>query len=58
MRPRDAPASDNAHTSRITHRQWLTEDTFTLGLERPKDFQFRAGQRIQLLLEERRATTH
>lgn len=53
MRPRDSRASDNGHTSRIIQRQWLTKDTFTLGLERPPDFQFRAGQRIQLLMEGR-----
>ena len=42
-------ASGNRHTSRILHRQWLTTDTFTLTLERPPDFQFRAGQRLRLL---------
>jgi len=45
----DSPASNTIHTSRIIHRQWLTTDTFTLTLERPPKFQFRAGQRMRLL---------
>lgn len=39
----------NRHTSRILQRQWLTQDTFTLTLERPPGFHFQAGQRIRLL---------
>jgi ferredoxin-NADP reductase len=42
-------ASGNRHSSHILHRQWLTKDTFTLTLERPPGFHFRAGQRIRLL---------
>lgn len=49
----DSRAGGNIHTSRILHRHWLTKDTFTLALERPPDFQFRAGQRIQLFLGEK-----
>jgi NAD(P)H-flavin reductase len=39
-------------TSRITRRQWLTSDVFILGLERPPDFKFMAGQRIRLRIAE------
>jgi NAD(P)H-flavin reductase len=39
-------------TSRITRRQWLTSDVFIVGLERPPDFGFKAGQRIRLHLAE------
>ncbi|MGD9329817.1 MAG: FAD-binding oxidoreductase [Desulfobacterales bacterium] len=35
----------------ITHRQWLTENTFTIALHRPVDFQYRAGQRIRIFVE-------
>ena len=38
------------YTSRITWRKWLTEDVFALGLQRPPDFQFTAGQRIRIRL--------
>jgi len=41
------------YTSRITWRRWLTEDVFALGLERPPDFQFTAGQRIRLHMAEK-----
>jgi ferredoxin-NADP reductase len=44
---------DQAHTSRIVRRRWLTGETFTLGLERPPGFQFIAGQRIRLGLSEK-----
>ena len=43
----------SAHTpyaSRITHRQWLTGDVFTLRLARPPEFAFTAGQRVRLHL--------
>lgn len=49
MTSQNAHTGDNRHTSRIIHRRWLTEDTFTLTLERPPDFHFRAGQRIRLI---------
>ena len=49
MTSSDSHASGNLHSSRIIHRQWLTTETFTLCLERPPDFHFQAGQRIQLL---------
>ena len=39
------------HTSRITRRQWLTGDVFTLGLARPAVFTFIAGQRVRLHLQ-------
>ena len=39
------------YTSRITRRQWLTEEVFTLGLNRPPGFEFTAGQRVRLRLE-------
>ena len=39
------------HTSRITRRQWLTDDVFTLGLARPPGFAFTAGQRARLHLQ-------
>jgi ferredoxin-NADP reductase len=49
MTPLEAPHGSRAHTSCIIHRQWLTDDTFTLDMERPPGFQFHAGQRIQLI---------
>lgn len=49
MTPPEAPHGSHAHTSRIIHRQWLTDDTFTLDIERPAGFQFHAGQRIRLI---------
>jgi benzoate/toluate 1,2-dioxygenase reductase component len=39
------------YTSRITRRQWLTGDVFTLGLARPPAFAFTAGQRVRLHLQ-------
>jgi len=44
----DAPRGGHAHTSRIIHRLWLTDDTFTLDMECPPGFHFHAGQRIRL----------
>lgn len=35
-------------TTRLIRRQWITRDTFVLGLERPPVFRFMPGQRIQL----------
>jgi NAD(P)H-flavin reductase len=49
MTSRASCAGGNRHTSRVLHRQWLTRDTFSLTVERPPDFHFRAGQRIRLL---------
>ncbi len=43
-----ASPAGRVHTSRITRRAWLTEDTFILGLERPHPFEFQAGQHICL----------
>jgi ferredoxin-NADP reductase len=43
-----APPAGSAHISRITRRTWLTEDTFILGIERPREFEFKAGQHIRL----------
>lgn len=39
------------YASRIIRRQWLTGDVFTLGLERPPEFVFAAGQRVRLHLQ-------
>jgi benzoate/toluate 1,2-dioxygenase reductase subunit len=47
-------ADRRIYTSRVTGRRWLTADTFTLELERPPGFRFTAGQRIQLLLDEKK----
>jgi len=43
-----APPAGSAHISRITRRTWLTADTFILGIERPREFEFKAGQHIRL----------
>lgn len=43
-----APPAGRVPISRIRRRAWLTEDTFILGIERPPEFEFQAGQHIRL----------
>jgi len=50
MRLPSGDPSPLPHTTRITGRQWLSHDTFTLNLERPPGFCFVAGQRIGILV--------
>jgi ferredoxin-NADP reductase len=39
------------YETRITGRRWITGDTLLLDIERPPEFQFLAGQRVEITVE-------
>ena len=47
-----AAPGGKTHHCRLVHRRWFTKETFAIELQRPPGFQFRAGQRIRVLLGE------